>query len=117
MKARSAGIVGCALLCAFLAACAASPARAPVTAEEAAAADAEMASAWDELGRQKAELARHRGAGDCKEVCGLSALICSAGERVCGIAGRHPEVTEYRGRCRTAEEDCKAARTECEVCR
>src|SRR5687767_11862376 len=84
---------------------------------ESGEGEAELVEAVNELEARKVELAGLRGAGSCPEVCKLSALICGASNRICEIAARHADSPGFTDRCRTATEDCAAARAQCEACK
>lgn len=98
----------------LLAGCAATP---PAAREAPApAAQEEMARAVEELEAHRRALALPRAGRDCAEIGRLAELICRAGERICAIAGRHPEEPAFEERCRGAREDCARARSEGERC-
>lgn len=52
----------------------------------------------------------------CERVCELSTSTCELTERVCGLAGRHPDDVRYEDACRRAEDQCEAATRSCESC-
>lgn len=56
------------------------------------------------------ETALSRPEPDCEAACTLEGRICDLSERICAIAGRHPEDDETEGRCHDAEGRCATAR-------
>ena len=79
--------------------------------------DREMWEAVTALEMHKAQLAQLQGIEACADVCRLSALICTAGARICEISGRHEGEQAYAGRCAGAQGDCKSARLQCSDCK
>ena len=52
----------------------------------------------------------------CERVCDLSATTCELQDRVCTLAGNHPDDVRYEDACRRAEDQCEAATRSCESC-
>jgi hypothetical protein len=48
-------------------------------------------------------------AADCERACLFVGHICTLAERICAIAGRHPDDAPARARCRDARERCRHA--------
>lgn len=106
---RRLPLVAAPLLAVWLGACGAQPAptATPLTVPERESLDALAAA----LGRVDLDLGQSfvGGEPDCNRACLLRGHICSLAERICAIAGRHPDDPQARERCRDARERCRRA--------
>lgn len=63
-------------------------------------------------GRRAARAARTR----CERVCDLAAATCDLRDRICNLAGDHPDDTRYADACTRADDQCTAAKSYCDGC-
>jgi hypothetical protein len=66
--------------------------------------------------RLAAERDQRRPHTRCEKICVLADTTCELRERVCTLAGEHPDDVRYQDACRRAEDQCGAATQHCESC-
>lgn len=52
----------------------------------------------------------------CHDLCSLSASICEVQVKLCDIADRHPQESNYQELCREGQMECREAQASCESC-
>lgn len=66
--------------------------------------------------RNRAKRSRARPLTRCEKICELAQTTCELRDRVCTMAGDHPDDVRYEAACRRAGDQCSAATLHCDSC-